>query len=418
MGGRVKMNHRIFPATIISATLICMSPLIAAQPIAAEYLCMKVTGNLKRSGDRFRVKHSVAGVCPSGYEIILDLSAQQGSAGATGATGATGPQGIPGNQGPPGATGSQGNQGVAGADGSLRIYGDGSAGALVVSSNQSLTSANLQFSSVVIQSGQTLTVESGTIIRCSGSFENAGNIVVNTFAGGARAATNIGSSVISAPYRQANAGSARSSAINGFLGTAADDLAGGLGANGLNAGQANMLLRPGPNGGGGGGAGFSDGGAGGGTLTILAFGEIINSGSITANGQAGGSDGGGGGGGGIIILASADSISNSGDLNAEGANGGARSSVSGPGGGGGGGIIHLLAPNFVNTGSISVTGGSGSSGGAGVNSSPRAGGGGGGAMGGSGGQGGEVFFNDTAAAGIDGAVGQILQTSVDPTGLF
>jgi hypothetical protein len=70
------------------------------------------------------------------------------------------------------------------------IYGDGSAGPRIVSSDASLDDdVNRQYSQLTIESGATLTVPSGTVIRVSGSFTNNGTIVVGTGARGA-ASTN------------------------------------------------------------------------------------------------------------------------------------------------------------------------------------------------------------------------------------
>lgn len=377
-------------------------PLLPVQG-SAEVLCLKVTARFRFGQNRIIVRHGVRERgCPKGWKKILNLDDYLGQKG---------------DQGDPGPQGPAGSQGPAGEDGSIRIYGDGSAGALSISGAVSLAQANLQFSDIHIESGATLTVQSGTVLRVTGTFLNEGTITVATFAAGGRTHT-VDSSMLAVPFRPAKPGIARSSAMNGSQGTSAGIQTGGLGGNGLLEAHAAILLSPGIAGGGGGGAGFSEGGAGGGSFIILAANSIINAGAIHASGATGGANGGGGGGGGIVILASQTSISNTGSINANGGNGGAISTSSGPGGGGGGGVVHFLAPTIPNTGTVSITNGSGSSGGAGVSTSPRSAGGGGGASGGPGGQGGDVFTDNSAAAGVDGSSGWFIQTLAEPTSLF
>ena len=78
-------------------------------------------------------------------------------------------------------------QGAAGADGRLSVYGDGSAGevALTVDTDFRTTppaNNNFQYVNFTVGNGVTLTVASGTTIRCTGTFINYGTIIV---AGGA-----------------------------------------------------------------------------------------------------------------------------------------------------------------------------------------------------------------------------------------
>jgi hypothetical protein len=94
-----------------------------------------------------------------------------------GAPGPVGPAGPAGAMGPAGPIGAQG------ADGSLRVYGDGSAGNLVVSASSTLevltTNGNTQFDDITVVAGQTLTVPSGTVLRCTGTANIAGRILVS-----------------------------------------------------------------------------------------------------------------------------------------------------------------------------------------------------------------------------------------------
>ena len=67
-----------------------------------------------------------------------------------------------------------------------RVYGDGSAGARVIDQNTDFKDANLQFTDFTIMPGVTMTIESGAVIRCTGTFMNQGTIVVRTGAEGGR----------------------------------------------------------------------------------------------------------------------------------------------------------------------------------------------------------------------------------------
>lgn len=354
---------------------------------------------------------------------------QAGAAGASGAQGAQGPQGVQGEQGlqgpqgPQGIPGEQGSQGAAGsvgppgADGTLRVYGNGSAGALVVAS-PSTAITNPQFTDVTIGTGVTWTVPSGTVIRCTGTFVNNGTILVDTFAQGPVRAGNGGSYTMGG-----HPGIGRIIAGLGEFGN--DDAQSYAGANpptGLGAGSARHLLRPGPVGGGGGGNNIN--GHGGGTFVVIARGAIINAGTILA---AGGSDplnqGTGGAGGGIVILASASSVNNaSGYVSATGGAGGPSGTGTGAGGGGAGGIVHFLAPSIVGIANAVAPGGSaGATGAAGsIVTYYRGGGNSGGASCGWGGNGGHISAGPTAtpSPASDGGPGCVFETVTDPASLL
>lgn len=326
-----------------------------------------------------------------------------------------------------GATGAQGTSGSPGADGSLRIYGDSSAGALSVSGGVTWNSTEAlgQYTDCSIAAGATLTVPTGTVLRCSGSFTNNGTITVATPytsaqiggipAAGGQYPSYLGSS---AP----GLGWGRSAGSNGGYGSDAAMVSGGPGGFSLQTRFAANILRPGPIGGGSGGAPVgSFGAAGGGTLTVLAQGALVNNGTIRADGSnAGGVTGAGGGGGGIIILASKVSVSNeaAGALEADGGAGGDSDIYRGSGGGGGGGLIHILAPTINVVGSTSVLGGAAGSSATNVTNSPRSGGGGGGSMVGAGGAGGNVQTGDSVTGTGAGTAGIVIQTLTDPTSLF
>lgn len=341
--------------------------------------------------------------------------------GSDGATGARGEQGEPGEQGEvgergePGDVGEQGEPGVpgpAGADGSLRVYGDGSAGELVVPADTVLdwVGANTQFTSIVVSG--TLHVPCGTVLRADTVvIESDGLLYIDVCAMGA---------IID---NAAHPGVAPKGPGNGSFGQGTTSLSGGIGGYRVAESAAPTLLRSGLHGGGGGGGHGTFGGAGGGWLTVVARSSIDVQGEIDALGElaSGGSQGGGGGAGGIIVLASAGSISVTGTMRADGGAGSGSSAIYGAsaGGGGGGGIIHLLAPSVQSAGSLSVLGGA-----AGVtienpnNVFGRHAGGGGGACGGDGGFGGTISSGNIALPAQPGSPGYLITTIVDPTSLL
>lgn len=350
---------------------------------------------------------------------------QPGPAGPQGPQGDAGPQGPAGPAGPQGPAGPEGPQGPAGPEGpsgSLRIYGDGSAGAKTVSANETLGDTNLQYTDFTVEEGVVLTIQSGAVIRCTGTFTNHGTIIVGEgAAGGFAAPADLDiERVIITP----SAGIASRPPGAGEFGGAAAQLSGGNGGQGLSEFEARVSLAAGVTAGGAGSGGADTfGGGGGGALTVLARDGVTNSetGVIEAEGGDG-EAGAGGGGGGLIILASPVSVTNAGAVSAVGGTGGDASASTGAGGGGGGGIVHLVSPEInAAGGTIMVDGGSaGASGGGIVTAASRAAGGGGGASGGDGGDGGNVLPapDNDAEPGSAGAAGHSLQTEVDPTSLF
>ena len=350
-------------------------------------------------------------------EIQLNLA----DFGALGDTGA--PGGAPG---PPGSPGAPGSPGTPGADGQLRIYGDGSAGARTVAADESwvdplVAPTNFQFTDLTVVPGVTLTVPSGTVIRCAGTFTNSGTVRVLGAATGADR-DGLDAGTIEASVRNANPGLGLSPAGSGEAGPATSALTPGQGADAMSEATARQLVRPGPLGGGGGGGSFnSTGGQGGGTLLVLAATAVMNQLSITADGDAG-VTGSGGGGGGVVILASRGTVSNAGpaSISAIGGVGADSTALDGAGGGGGGGIVHLVSPTIVSDGTVTVDGGAAGAAGAAasVTSNPRSAGGGGGASGGNGGSGGSVSTAGTPGPAQSGAAGYFLQTHADPTALF
>jgi hypothetical protein len=303
----------------------------------------------------------------------------------------------------------------------LRIYGDGSAGALAVTASGSLLtlagSANLQFTNVTVDAGVTLNVPSGTLIRCTGTFTNNGTVVVGTgeVSGGQGTVPGVGVS-------HQPAGNSITSTVDTVV------LGGASGGVGLSADEAALLLVVTPSAGGAGGGTFDGagdrGGAGGGELVVLAQGGIANNGTgvIRADGGSAFLEGAAGGAGGIVILASHTSATNAGLISARGSNGVHASGGDniGASGGGGGGIVHLISPSITTTGgTIDVAGGTGGASGTG-SAGRRTTGAGGGACGGNGGGGGYVINApaNTLEAGGNGTAGYSFETLEDPTALF
>lgn len=346
--------------------------------------------------------------------LVVAACSQEGATGAEGPAGPEGPAGIAGAKGDPGA------------DGQLRIYGNGSAGALDVTANGVLftnvaTNGNLQFTDVTIAAGVTLTVPSGTVIRCSGTFTNHGTIVVSYGAGNARTRTSGGlyMGTLDAAHHSAHPGLTAAPATSGEVGDNTQIRSPGAGGLALPAPAGRNLLLPGPFGGGGGGTSLIyPGGRGGGSLVVLAGTAITNDGILDASGENA-SFSGGGGGGGIIVLATPGAIAST-MIKAKGGNGGPTIDSAALGGGGGGGLVHLLAPAIV-AGTIDVGGGALTAQVQPISATIRGSGGGGGAgVGGDGGGGGVVgpgpnnLVNNAEA----GDVGVVYQTLVDPTALF
>lgn len=381
----------------------------------------------------------------------------QGPAGPAGPQGVPGPQGAQGPAGPAGEAGPAGPPGVAGANGldcwdlngngqfdaatedlngdgvgdardcvAASVFGDGSAGPLTINANTNWSVApvsNLNFTNFVVDAGVTLTVPSGTVIRCNGTFTNNGNIVVLAEAAGG-STISLDDTMLLASYQAAEAGVARDPAGPGEFGNNTTVRAGGLPGLGLFEIQARFLLEPGLEAGGGGGpAGLDDPGSrGGGALVVRARDAILNAGTIRADGEGSANNGGAGGGGGIIILASAESVTNavSGVIQARGGVGENVDNNEAASGGGGGGIIHFIAPVVTATGTADVSGGAGGVGGAAgtITDALRSGGGGGGACGGDGGIGASAQPDGSSAAGGTGSPGFVLTTLINPAVLF
>jgi len=351
-----------------------------------------------------------------------------GPAGPAGEAGAPGPEGPAGEAGPPGPAGdagAQGPQGDAGADGQLRIYGNGSAGGVTIAANTDWTTTppandDYQFTDLTINSGVTLVVFSGTVIRCSGTFTNHGTISVGGGAAGGYACMNPGVGLYDVIDPGPNAFG--NTTGMGEVTPSGVSAVGGVGYAPVET-WAELLLNVGVLGGGG---GAGNGGSGGGTLTILAktaldntSGAILDASGLDSDDTTGCEEGGGGGGGGgIVILASMTEITQAGTVDVHGGAGGPSSAYFAPGGGGGGGFVHFVAPSVTDTGTQNVSAGTQGTGSGTLSASPRAAGSGGGAGGGYGGAGADIDSSNTIVAESGGEGGYVFVSHQDPTALF
>jgi len=341
--------------------------------------------------------------CPDGGAAFSSASGTSyvcnGATGPAGATGAQGPAGTDGADGtsvtvtalssgdPNCAEGGArfvGASGTAyacnGADGASGggSTGSGSAGDLVVASGVTIDVVNNGWSA--LSSGLNFNFEDididGTLIIPSGTVLKAtGTVDIS-------GTLQVGTGATEGGQGQ----SIRAAGYGNYPGKAYPEVT-----------LAN-ILRPGVAAGGA-GAG-SGGGAGGGAITIVSAGTLSVSGTIQANGADGsnpntagqGVPGPGGGGGGFIILASDASVTVTGTLRADGGDGGTGwngngGDVEGGGGGGGGGVIHLMSPTAPSTGSATLSVAGGAAGSDGTGSGNPGGGNAGGASGGDGGNG-------------------------------
>jgi hypothetical protein len=301
-----------------------------------------------------------------------------------------------------GAQGPQGIPGPAGESSADAIWGDGGDGALTITSNvdwvASPPAGTLQYSSITVNAGVTLTVPSGLVLRSTGAVTINGTIQVRT------------NPVPLSMGVAASRPESLSSSVNS---------AGGLPVHPL---VGRLLVNPSAEAGGWGGGNAGYAGAGGGAIVLLAK-EGISigaSGAILANGangvtSSGSMDTGGGGAGGIIVIASGTSIANGGAFSAVGGTGGnARYPApvdedTSAGGGGGGGIVLQIAPSIGGSGVLNVNGGPAGSGTWAIGFAS-----GGGACGGAGGRSGGS--SGSATAGSTGIVSQ--RVTASPSSLF
>jgi hypothetical protein len=312
-----------------------------------------------------------------------------------------------------------------GADGQLRVYGDGTAGAVMITADTNWIGTpppddNYQFTDFTVAAGATLIVMSGTVIRCTGTCTNNGTILVGYGAPGGIECMNPGVGLA----HVVEPGPDAFGLIAGFgeASSAGTYAYGGVGYGPIDT-LAEALTNVGYSGGGG---GAGNGGHGGGAITILAEVGVVNAGAIVADAQAadltlGCQQGGGGGGaGGVVILASKGHVVSNGAISVQGGTGGPSSAYFAPGGGGAGGIVHLFAPTITVTGALNVNAGANGTGTGTLTQSPRGAGNAGGSCGGYGGSGADVNASNaiTAALQAPALVGHVFQSHLDPTALF
>jgi hypothetical protein len=253
------------------------------------------------------------------------------------------------------------------------IFGDGSDGAVTISSNTSLT-RDMYYSSLTVNAGVTLS-PNGWRIFCTGTANILGTIDASGGNGTASAGASGGGP-------GAAGGGANAVIAQGAAGTTGGITAGTVG----NAGGP-YLVDPSVNSGAGGASGGGNAGGGAGAQSRMVGGvaqfrnsanailaEGITSGIVIgrlgggASGGSGAGDGtnrGGGGGGGasgIVIVAAV--LAGNGTIAAKGGNGGGPGTTGncGGGGGGNGGSIILVTTSNTFTGTITAAGGTGGAG--------------------------------------------------------
>lgn len=376
----------------------------------ADKLCVKKKQSVKNNSVVLSRTIKTASTCPKGYIELLDTSSFQGPAGSNG---------VNGTNGVDGTNGTAGTNGTNGADGMDAAWGDGSAGARVISADESFDDDNLQYTDFTVDAGVTVTIPSGTIIRCTGTATINGTINIDT-AGSSGGPSSLGA------HKLASQGLSSQSAGNGEVGSNASNRQGGYTALALDSTLGRSIIRPpvfagGAGGGGIGGSGTNGEGGGGFAIYCKDGINISGTGIISAAGGYGGNCQGGGAGG-VIVLASSGTVTHTGAVRARGATGGAWSTACGSGGGGGGGLIHILAQTITgNDGNLSVSAGSGiAAQGAGtVTQATRSGGGAGGALFGTGGQGAIAFTDGATSVSQAGSSGLIIKRSgFDPAGML
>lgn len=330
------------------------------------------------------------------------------------------------------------------------LFGDGSDGALVVTSDAALEPLR-NYTDVRIAAGVTVSVPSGTTIRCTGTFENRGTIRVGAGGeGGGALVDEAGTTGVYALVQELSpaqieigVGDAAAAPSRPAV-MALQAVTGARGGRGLGTAVHGLPLSSYRRGGGGGSGAFGAiGGSGGGLLRIVARGELRNGGTITAAGAAptanrttsvvGG--GAGGGGGGIVILASAFRVANdvvangngaaaTGTIDVRGGNAGPLDLRGGQGGAGGGGLVVFCAPEVGAFGTTQLSAGIRDISVANLPGSVEvwSGGGGGGASAGDGGDGAGVAadgkINQSGAAPAVPTDGQLVVRTSDPRGLW
>lgn len=299
------------------------------------------------------------------------------------------------------------------------LFGSGTTNLRVLAGRtKSIAAYEQTYNNCTVAVGATLTMPSGSILRCNGDFINNGFVTVGEMSrGGSRAITALSTFELE--------GSSPGQSIGGLVarhGVVASTTTDGVDGPsfGSSSFPASAYFFPGQIGGGGGGAGLARhgvsnmyGGNGGGAAVILVRGNFENAGVISANGGDSLVAGGGGGGGGVLVIGVKGTLTNTATISARGGAGGAgavNESAAPPfaiggGGGGTGGLVHYIAGTLVLTDGVTdVTGGAGgvASGTASGAVAIRAGGGSGGAGVSYGGSGGSVNGAGLVTQGQDG----------------
>ena len=277
----------------------------------------------------------------------------------------------------------------------------------------------------MINAGANMTVQLGTVIRCTGTITINGGIFVSGAAGSVGylgnwpASSTYFAKDLALPAQNIAGSPAGSGAVTSTSVAASGGFRGFPHSSSARL-RAALFANPSVGGGSGAGSVGGFGGAGGGPVVILCKQRISISagGRIDVSGFNGGA-GAGGGAGGTVLLASMGEISGAGQVDAPGGLGGNLSTTSGAGGGGGGGLVQMFAPVISFSGTTNLAGGTGGVGGGLVNGAIRSGGGGGGASGGEGGQGATVNAdNNSPGNGGDGQAGVLYTATIDPTALL
>ncbi|MFA6454178.1 MAG: tail fiber domain-containing protein [Microgenomates group bacterium] len=234
------------------------------------------------------------------------------------------------------------------------------------------TKSTFNFTTINVSAGTTLTTSGTTFptLKATGSVTIAGAIDLagKGYAGGLTSG-NAGCNGYGPGFGRAFNGNATqgncafATSINAGGGGGYGG-AGGTGAVGSVAGTTYDTAAVGSGGGGGGNGGNGYGGAGGGGIQIQSGSTISITGTISANGANGittaaYAGGGGGGSGGRITLQAASAITNSGTISANGGNGGGSDAGGRGGGGGGGGRITIQDSSGAAGGTITATYGTG-----------------------------------------------------------
>lgn len=263
------------------------------------------------------------------------------------------------------------------AENSVRSFGGQATVDYVATNGDSFNQGLYYYRNFTVASGVTISINSLARIYCSGNVNIAGTVNVTTITAGSPVTASI---LTSTGSSSGTPGQGLGATGSSYAWGAQTYGSGGGGGNGATYATTNQWL-------------FSAaGGSGGGTLWLEAAGTISITGTVNANGTAGGIggtsysfvggvlqynantgsyqasiSGSGGGSGGLIYLASLTSVVVSGALSVAGGNGGnafayptsgASSYPVAGGAGGGGGVIVISSPAINTTGAtIALSGG-------------------------------------------------------------